>query len=56
MYLNCQPDLQIVLNKVPSAGGKILQEKKEISPEQQLGFWALVLDPEGNRVALHSMG
>jgi len=55
VYLNCQPDLQVVLEKVEPAGGKILQAKKEISPAQQLGFWALILDTEGNRVALHSM-
>jgi predicted enzyme related to lactoylglutathione lyase len=55
VYLNCEPDLQKVLEKVVPAGGKILQEKKEISPDQRLGFWALILDTEGNRVALHSM-
>ncbi len=55
VYLNCQPDLQAVLDKVEAAGGKILQDKKEISPQQRLGFWALILDTEGNRVALHSM-
>lgn len=56
IYLNCQPDLQIVLNKVDKAGGKILREKTQISTEQQLGFWALITDTEGNNVALHSMG
>ena len=55
VYLNCQPDLQPVLDRVENAGGKILQLKKQISPDQQLGFWALILDTEGNRVALHSM-
>lgn len=55
VYLNCQPDLQIVLNRVEFAGGKVLLEKKEISPEQKLGFWSLIMDSEGNRVALHSM-
>lgn len=55
VYLNCQPDLQPVLNRVEIAGGEILKPKTQISPEQQLGFWALILDTEGNRVALHSM-
>jgi predicted enzyme related to lactoylglutathione lyase len=55
VYLNCGPDLQVVLNRVEEAGGKILQGKKQISVEQQLGFWAVILDTEGNRVALHSM-
>ena len=55
VYLNCQPDLQEVLDRVEKAGGKILTKKTEISPEQKLGFWALMTDTEGNRVALHSM-
>jgi predicted enzyme related to lactoylglutathione lyase len=55
IYLNCQPDLQIVLNKVEGAGGKICMQKTLISPEQNLGYWAIVTDTEGNRVALHSM-
>ncbi len=56
IYLNCQPDLQQVLNKVENAGGKILLQKTKISEEQTLGFWALITDTEGNKVALHSMG
>lgn len=56
IYLNCQPDLQIVLDRVEAAGGKILGQKTLVSPEQNLGYWALILDSEGNRVALHSMG
>lgn len=55
IYLNCEPDLQVVLDKVTIAGGKILQGKIIVSPEGQLGYWALVQDSEGNRIALHSM-
>jgi predicted enzyme related to lactoylglutathione lyase len=55
IYLNCQPDLQVMLDKVESAGGEILKNKTLISPEQNLGYWALIKDTEGNRVALHSM-
>lgn len=55
VYLNCQPDLQIVLDKVETAGGRIIAPKKIISPEQNLGYWALIIDSEGNKVALHSM-
>ena len=55
VYLNCQPDLQVVLDKVEAAGGKILEPKTIISPEQNLGYWALIKDSEGNKVALHSM-
>ena len=56
IYLNCQPDLQVVLDRVETAGGKILQQKTIISEDQQLGYWALIKDTEGNKVALHSMG
>ena len=54
VYLNCDPDLSVVLKRVSAAGGKILEEKTEIG--QNLGYWALIEDSEGNRVALHSMG
>ena len=55
VYLNCEPDLQDVLSKVEEAGGRVLKEKTEVAPNQNLGFWALIKDTEGNRVALHSM-
>ena len=53
VYLNCQPDLQVVLDKVSAAGGTVLLPKTAISPT--LGFQAFILDSEGNRVGLHSM-
>jgi predicted enzyme related to lactoylglutathione lyase len=52
VYLNANPDLQIVLNKVEAAGGKIMVPKTEISPEY--GFIAVIVDTEGNRIAMHS--
>lgn len=52
IYLNANPDLSVPLSKVETAGGKILMPKKQISPE--IGFMALIVDSEGNRVALHS--
>lgn len=45
-------DLANELSKVETAGGKVLMPKKKISDEH--GFMALILDSEGNRVALHS--
>jgi uncharacterized protein len=53
VYLNCDPDLATVLNRVESAGGSIIQPKTDIG--QNLGFFAFIKDSEGNRVALHSM-
>lgn len=55
VYLNCEPDLLDVLDKVELAGGKILRGKVAVSAENNLGYWALMMDTEGNRVALHSM-
>lgn len=55
VYLNCEPDLGIVLDRVPEAGGSVDVPKTRVAPEQDLGFWALIRDTEGNRVALHSM-
>ncbi|SRR6056297_1869603 len=51
VYFSCE-DLSGELSRVKKAGGKILQQKTEISPEH--GFMGLFEDTEGNRVALHS--
>ena len=53
IYLNGNPDLQLVLDRVEAAGGKILLPKQEISAEY--GFMALIQDSEGNRIGLHSV-
>jgi len=53
IYLNANPDVQQVLDKVEAAGGKILIPKTQISPEY--GYMAVILDTEGNRIALHSV-
>jgi predicted enzyme related to lactoylglutathione lyase len=53
VYLNGNPDVQIVLDKIEAAGGKIVMPKTEISPEY--GYMAVFIDTEGNRIALHSV-
>lgn len=53
IYLNGNPDVQIVVARVEAAGGKILIPKRPISEE--FGFMALFIDTEGNRIALHSV-
>ena len=53
IYLNANPDVQNVLDKVVAAGGSIMLPKTEISPEY--GFMAVFMDTEGNRVALHAV-
>lgn len=53
IYLNGNPDVQLVLDKVTQAGGTITVPKTEISPEY--GYMAVILDTEGNRIGLHSI-
>ena len=53
IYLNANPDVQNVLDKVEAAGGKIMVPKTEISPEY--GYMAVIIDTEGNRIGLHSV-
>lgn len=52
IYLNANPDVQEILERVVSAGGQILVPKTPISPEY--GFMAVIIDTEGNRIGLHS--
>lgn len=51
VYLNANPDLQNVLDRVENAGGKISMPKTSIGPN---GFMAFFTDSEGNTIALHS--
>ncbi len=53
VYLTAGNDLNIVLNRVEQAGGKVIMPKTEITPE--LGNFALFEDSEGNHISLHSM-
>lgn len=53
IYLNANPDVQNVLDKVGAAGGTITLPKTEISPEY--GFMGVFTDSEGNRIGLHSI-
>jgi len=53
IYLNANPDVQLVLDKIEAAGGTVMVPKTEISPEY--GHMAVFTDTEGNRIALHSV-
>ncbi|MEO6668858.1 MAG: VOC family protein [Ferruginibacter sp.] len=53
VYLNGGTDLNVVLNKVENAGGKIVMPKMQITPE--LGHFAIFEDTEGNLISLHSV-
>ncbi|WP_103665943.1 VOC family protein [Gracilimonas amylolytica] len=52
LYLNANPDVQTVLDRVEEAGGKILIPKRLITEDN--GYMAVIIDSEGNRIALHS--
>ncbi|NBA86827.1 VOC family protein [Emticicia sp. CRIBPO] len=52
VYLNANPDLQLVTDRIEAAGGKIIMPKMHIS--EDVGYMAFFTDTEGNRMALHS--
>lgn len=53
VYLNAEPSLDAVISRVERAGGKIAIPRTEIDGGH--GFFAHIIDPEGNRVGLHAM-
>lgn len=53
VYLNANPELQDVLDKVEDYGGRVIIARTQISPEQ--GYMSVFEDTEGNRIALRSM-
>lgn len=52
VYLNVGNDLQPALDKVEKNGGKIVLPKTLISPE--MGYYAYIIDTEGNKIGFHS--
>lgn len=54
IYLNGGEDLNTVLSKVETAGGKVVMPKSLVDDE--IGYMAIFIDTEGNRLGLHSMG
>ena len=52
VYLNGGEDLAETLARVEPAGGKVIVNKTHISDE--IGYFAIFADTEGNAVALHS--
>ncbi len=51
IYFSCE-NVANEIGRVVSAGGKVISDKKQISPEH--GYMAYFIDSEGNRIALHS--
>ncbi|MEQ9425421.1 MAG: VOC family protein [Cyclobacteriaceae bacterium] len=52
LYLNGGKDLTAVLAKIEDAGGRVIMPKTLIN--EAVGYFALFIDTEGNRLALHS--
>ncbi len=52
VYMELAKDLDETISKISAAGGKIVMPKTFIAPGR--GYWALFLDSEGNKLALHS--
>lgn len=52
LYLNGNPNLQSILDRIPSAGGQVVVPKTRITEE--IGHFAIFMDTEGNKMALHS--
>lgn len=50
VYINANPEIQKVIDKVEAAGGKVIVPKKKIAA----GSIAVIIDTEGNRVGLHA--
>ncbi len=51
IYLSVEGRLDDAVEAVRANGGKVLEEKTQIGPH---GFRVVIVDSEGNRIALHS--
>lgn len=54
IYLDAGPSIQLVIDRIEAAGGKIAMAKMQLPKD--LGYICHFIDTEGNRVALHAMG
>jgi predicted enzyme related to lactoylglutathione lyase len=52
VYLNVHGRIDEAVEAVEPSGGRVLKPTESIGP---FGFRAIVMDTEGNRIALHSM-
>jgi uncharacterized protein len=53
LYLNANGAMDAILSKVENAGGSIIVPRTQISPEH--GYFSVIIDSEGNRIAFHSV-
>ena len=53
VYLDCQPSIDAALRRAAAAGAQVSLPRTDLPPG--MGFIAHVIDPQGNRVGLHSL-
>ncbi len=54
IYLNAGDDMDSILGRIELAGGRVIMPKTLINDSS--GYFALFIDSEGNRLALHAGG
>jgi hypothetical protein len=52
VYLDCSPSLDAALARDTQAGGRIALPRQALPPG--MGFFAHIIDPDGNRLGLHA--
>jgi predicted enzyme related to lactoylglutathione lyase len=52
VYLNANPSMQAVVDRIAGAGGTVTMPPMQVSPE--IGYMAGFVDSEGNAMALHA--
>ncbi len=52
LYLNANPSIDSVMEKVEAAGGTVAMPKMHISDD--IGYMAFFIDTEGNKIGLHA--
>jgi predicted enzyme related to lactoylglutathione lyase len=52
IYLNANPSMDNVIDRIKQAGGQVVMPKTKISDD--IGHMAFFIDSEGNKMALHS--
>ena len=53
VYLNAEPSIDEALHRIAVAGGEITRKKTALPPG--MGYFAHVIDCEGNRIGLHAL-
>ena len=53
LYLDASPSLDTALARAKTHGGQIALPRQALPPG--MGFFAHIVDPDGNRVGLHAL-